>query len=439
MIRRPARTIWIAAAVWAAAFAFLNWWKWATYHANGDFAIFVQTIASGFPAYHNMEEGGNHFGVHFSPVYALFAPLMDPAQTVLPLLIAPAVAGALVGPGVFYLARRLMAPGLALGVACVALLYPALAGLIFGDPFETVFAPAATVWLLYGFEARKAGVIAAAAIAALAVKEDQALFLTVTGLFMAWRYRGEPANRRSGLILAAASVATFALYFGVLRPAAGGHWTGTYFYDWQHATLDVAPIASPVRLTYLLEVLLPLLFVPLRSPLALLTVVPFAELLASPYTILFTNGTHYAGVWIGYVLAAYAYGVATIAPERRARSVVAASLALCVLQLILASPTHWRVRLSLPSAHDRTLTRVLASLPRAATIGTYEEAYSHLGFFPGAVEGLRGTPDLIVIDSTRPTSYFVPILTRYVHAHPEYVLRSDDDGIEVWARRGMMP
>ena len=29
-----------------------------------------------------------------------------------------------------------------------------VAGLIFGDPFETVFAPAATVWLLYGFEAR---------------------------------------------------------------------------------------------------------------------------------------------------------------------------------------------------------------------------------------------------------------------------------------------
>jgi hypothetical protein len=249
---------------------------------------------------------------------------------------------------------------------------------------------------------------------------------------MAWRYRGEPGNRRNGLILAAASVATFAFYFGLLRPAAGGHWTGSYFYDWKHATLDVAPITSPIRLTYVIEVLLPLLFLPLRTPLALLALPAFAELLASPYTILVTNGTHYAGVWIGYVLAAYAYGVATIAPERRARTVVTASLALCLLQLTFASPTHWRVRLSLPSAHDRTVTRVLASLPRAATIGTYEEAYSHLGFYPGAVEGVRGTPDLIVIDTTRPTSYFVPILSRYVRAHPEYVLRSDDDGVQVW-------
>jgi uncharacterized membrane protein len=329
-----------------------------------------------------------------------------------------------------------MAPGLALGVAFVALLYPALAGLIFGDPFETVFAPAATVWLLYGFEARKAGTIAAAAAVALAVKEDQALFLTVTGLFMAWRYRGEPGNRRCGLILAGASIATLAFYFGVLRPAAGGTWTGTYFYDWKHATLDVAPLASPVRLTYLLEVLLPLLFVPLRSPYALLALAPFAELLASPYTILFTNGTHYAGVWIGYVLVTYAYGVATIAPERRARTVVTASLVLCLLQLTFASPTHWRVRLSIPSAHDATLTRVLASLPRDATIGTYEEAYSHLGFSPGAVEGVRGTPAFVVIDTTRPTSHFVPILTRYVHTHPAYALRSTDDGIEVWALHG---
>jgi uncharacterized membrane protein len=435
-MRAPARTIWIAAAVWAAIFAFLNWWKWISYHANGDFGIFVQTIASGFPAYHNMEEGGNHFGVHFSPVYALFQPLMDPAQTVLPLLVAPAIAGALVGPGMFYLARRLMSPGLALGVAFVALLYPALAGLIFGDPFENVFAPAATVWLLYGFEARKPAVIALAAIAALAVKEDQALFVAATGLFMAWRYRSEPGNRRNGLIVAAASVATFALYFGVLRPAAGGHWTGSYFYDWKHATLDVAPITSPIRLTYVIEVLLPLLFLPLRTPLALLALPPFAELLASPYTILVTNGTHYAGVWIGYVLVAYAYGVATIAPERRARWAVTASLVLCLLQLTLASPTHWRVRLSIPNAHDATLTRVLASLPRDATIGAYEEAYSHLGFYPGAVEGLRGTPAFVVIDTTRPTSYFVPILTQYVHAHPAYALRSDDDGIEVWALHG---
>jgi uncharacterized membrane protein len=430
----PVRTIWVASAAWAATFAFLVWWKWISYNANGDFAIFVQTIASGFPAYRNMEEGGSHFGVHFSPIYALFQPLMDPTQSVVPLLIAPAVAGALVGPGIFFLARRLMPAGRALAVAAVALLYPALAGLIFGDPFETVFAPAATVWLLYGFEARKPGAIAGAAVAALCIKEDQALFLTVTGAFMAWRHRDEPRMLRCGLILAAVALATFAFYFAVVRPHAGGAWTGTHFYDWAGAKGDVAPWNSPIRLMYVLEVFIPLLFIPFRSPLLLLAAAPFVELLASPYSILFTNGTHYAGVWIGYVLAAYAYGIARFSSAQRARQAITASIVICVLQLALASPAHWRVRLSLPNAHDRVLSTVLAALPRDATISTYEEAYSHLGFYPNAVEGLRGQPSFIVIDTTRPTSYFVPILTRYVRAHPAYVRQRAEDGIEVWVR-----
>lgn len=429
----PARKIWLAAAGWAALFSFLNWWKWATYNANGDFAIFVQTIASGFPAYHNMEEGGNHFGVHFSPIYALFQPLMDPFQTVLPLLIAPAVAGALVGPGVFFLARRLMPERRAAGVACVAFVYPALAGLIFGDPFETVFAPAATVWLLYGFEARKVNVIAVATLVALSIKEDQAIFLMLTGVFLAWRHRREQTLFASGLAVAAAALATLVLYFGVLRPLAGGSWTGTHFYDWAHATVDVAPWYSPIRILYVVEVFLPLLFVPFRSPFVLLTAAPFIELLASPYTILFTNGTHYAGGWIGYVLAAFAYGMAGIEAVRASR-MLAASLIICTLQLTLASPTHWRVRLHLPTAHDRVLSAVLAGLPRTATIATYEEAYSHLGFYPNAVEGLRGTPQFVVIDSTRPVSYFVPVLERYVAEHPDYKLVRAEDGIDVYER-----
>jgi uncharacterized membrane protein len=429
-----ARKIWLAGAGWAALFSFLDWWKWVSYNANGDFAIFVQSIASGFPAYHNMEEGGNHFGVHFSPIYALFQPLMDPFQTVLPLIVAPAVAGALTGVGVFFLARRLMPERRAVGVACVAFVYPALAGLIFGDPFETVFAPAATVWLLYGFEARKVTIIAVAALVALSIKEDQAIFLTLTGLFLAWRHRHERQLLASGLAVAAASVMTLALYFAVLQPLAGGTWTGTHFYDWAHASVDVAPWYSPIRVMYLIQVFLPLLFVPFRSPFLWLAAVPFIELLASPYTILFTNGTHYAGVWIGYVLAAYAYGMAGVDPPVRAQRLLAASLILCVLQLTLASPTHWRVRLHVPNAHDRTLGAVLAGLPRTATIATYEEAYSHLGFYPNAVEGLRGTPQFVVIDSTRPVSYFVPILTRYVADHPAYKLVRAEDGIDVYER-----
>jgi uncharacterized membrane protein len=430
------KLIWKISAVWAAAFAALDWWKWISYHADGDFALFIQTMASGFPSYHNAVENTNHFAIHFSPVYAVLSPVIQITHSVIPVFIVQGIAGALTGAGIYFLARRFMSERRALAVAAVAFLYPALSGLIFGDPFENVFAPAATVWLLYAFEVRKFVLFAVAGIAALCIKEDQALFLTVTGAYLAWRFRDDAPRRRAGSLLAAASVLTAVLYFGVLQPhlqPAGG-WAARSFYDWAHATLDVAPWYSPVRLMYVLEVFVPLVFLPFRSPMLLLAVFPFLELLASPYSILFTNGTHYAGVWIGYVLVAFVYGVASLRSQTLAKRLVTASIVICALQFTLASPAHWRLRLSIPNAHDRTLTAILNALPRTASIATYEVAYSHLGFYPNAMEGLRGRPDFVVIDSTRPISQYFPVLTRFVHGQPGYVLRTSQDGIEVYQR-----
>ena len=163
----------------------------------------MQTIASGFPAYHNMEEGGNHFGVDFSPIYALFQPLMDPFETVLPLIVAQGVAGGLTGAGVFFLARRLMPERRAVGVAVRRVRLPGAGRIDLRRPVRRRCSPAATVWLLYGFEARKVTVIVVATLAALGIKEDQAIFLTVTGLFLAWRHRHERQLLTCGLAVAA--------------------------------------------------------------------------------------------------------------------------------------------------------------------------------------------------------------------------------------------
>jgi hypothetical protein len=310
--------------------------------------------------------------------------------------------------------------------------------LIFGDPFENVFAPAATVWLLYGLEARKFIVAGIAVIIALCVKEDQALFLAVTGLFLAWHYRSDRPRVLCCLGISVLSVLTFAAYFVILRPhvgSAAGGWSPRRFYQWSTAWGDVVPWYSPGRVMYVLEVFAPLLFIPFRSSMTVLAAAPFAEILASPFSILFTNGTHYAGVWIGYVLVGYVYGMARVKSAQRAKLYIAVSAAICVIQLSLASPTHWRVHLSLPNQHDRALTSILAALPRNASISTYEEAYAHLGFYPNAVVGIRGRPAFIVIDSTRPTSYFVPVLALYVKAHPAYVRIRSKDGINVYALR----
>jgi hypothetical protein len=147
-------------------------------------------------------------------------------------------------------------------------------------------------------------------------------------------------------------------------------------------------------LSFLLEVFVPLAFVPLRTPLILFALPGLVEVLASRWSITYTNGQHYAGVWIAYVLAAFAVGLATIARERvpRAGAFASAALALCILNLALASPTHWRHYLRARDAHDAALDALVERVPARAGVATYDEVYSHLGFDPAAQIGFSPDP-----------------------------------------------
>ncbi len=99
-------------------------------------------------------------------------------------------------------------------------------------------------------------------------------------------------------------------------PVPGG--SRERFYAWN--TADLAGLAQGVlaRLGFLLLVFVPLLFLPLRSPMIWLAAAPFAEVLFSRMPTTYTLGTHYTGAWLGYVLVAFAFGLRGL-PQRRAR------------------------------------------------------------------------------------------------------------------------
>jgi len=441
-VNRWALAVWLGALVYALAYATLDWWRWATYHASYDFAVVVQIVLSGFPHLYNPEEAASHFTRHFSPIFGLLTPFVATTHSVVPLFFIQAIAGALVAPGLYAIAVRRLAPPLAAGVASIAFIYPPLAGVIFADPTENVFVPAATVWLLCGLDGKRYWLAATAAIVLLATKEDQGLFLAAVGLALAlWFRRREPGVARFSLALACAGALTFVLYFTVIRPAAGATdpWPYTHFYAWGRPGLFAeAPLGSPGRFTYLLEAFAPLLFVPFGSPALVLALPGFAEVLASHESMTFRMGTPYAATWLGYVLVAYVLGIARIATRspRRARNYALGSAIVCVLVLAFASPTHWRHYLSWPNAHDAALDRVLASLPQDAAVGTYEEAYSHLGFDRNAAWGWGHHPDYILIDETMTGSLAVRGLIDRVRTDSDFALRSRDDGIKVYRRKG---
>jgi uncharacterized membrane protein len=442
---RALQRVWLFAALYALVYFLLGADRYVTYHSGADLGLFTQSIASVFAGFANTTEGGSHFTFHFSPILYLCAPFLLAAHSALALIALQAVACALVAPPLFLIARRRLPAGLALAVGSVSLLYAPLAGVAFGDFHENAFAPAATLWLLWAVDARRWRIATLFLILGLSIKEDQAVLLSVAAVFGVAYFarRGE----RSGLVFSGsallASLATFVFFFAVVRQLAGAQdaWAPLHFYAWDRIVdpKGSAPWYSIGRPAYFLEAVVPLVFVCFGSPLFLLALPGFAECLFSHESVTYTMGTHYAAVWIPYVLAAFALGIANVYANRPrlARGLARTALILCALNLLFASPTHWGHYLSAPNAHDATLDRALAALPPGIEIGTHDEIYAHLGFDPNVSLGFVRHPRFILIDTTFAHSYWVeqmlPVVSRGV-SNGDYRLVSSNEGIELYER-----
>jgi uncharacterized membrane protein len=436
--------VWLAAALDAVVLFALGYDRYATYHSGADVGLFTQSIASVFHGFSNTTEGGSHFTFHFSPILYLCAPFLLATHSPLALVALQAVAGALVAPPLFLLARRRLPESWACAVAVAGLLYPPLVGVTFADFHENGFAPAATLWLIWAVDARRFGWAIVFLVLTLGIKEDQGPILACASLFalVYFARRGERAGLWFACGALVLSLGTFVAFFTLVRLLAGAHdsWNPLRFYNWAGSASDSTPWYSIGRPAYFLEALVPLAFACLLSPVFLLALPGFAECLFSHEAVTYTMGQHYAGVWIGYVLAAFAFGAARLYAWRPARAllVLRAALVLCVANLAFASPTHWGHYLRLPNAHDRALDRVLAALPPGLPVGTHDELFAHLGFDPNESLGLTRDPPFALFDATDTSSYWVeqdlPILQRGV-ADGTYRVVSSEDGITLYERR----
>jgi uncharacterized membrane protein len=439
------RGIWLASGAFAIVYFALGVVRYVTYHSGSDLGLFTQCISTVFRGFRDTPEGGSHFTVHFSPDLYLCAPFLLASRSPLALVAIQAVAGALAAPPLFLIARRRLPEDLAFGIACVALLYPPLAGVTFTDFHENGFATAATLWLVYAFDARRFGWAALLLAFALGIKEDQAPLLgfaaiVALALALAARDRGRALFAAGALV---ACVATFVLFFAWVRPLAGAveGWSPTHFYTWGKIVdpRGSAPWYSIGRPAYFLEALVPLAFAAFLSPAFVLALPGFAEVLGSHESITYTMGTHYAAVWIPYVLLAFALGVEAAygRSPRYGRGLVRASIVLCALVLAVASPTHWGHYLRARNAHDAVLDAALGRLPPTLQVGTFDEAYAHLGFDPNAQLGLRANPRFVLVDRTFANSWFtaryLPMLRRGLAAG-RYRERWSEDGVSLLER-----
>ncbi len=373
------RFLWGGCLLYAALFTWLGALKYFAHRNLVDFGIFAQTAASAFRCFCNPIEG-SHWAYHFSPILYPAGLAVELVRSPLVLVALQAIAGALAAPPVYGLVRPRAGMATARLAATVVWLFPPLAGLIFGDFHENGFAPAAVAWTLYAFDAGLLGWAFVGALATLAVKEDQAIFLGIAGALGAWRFRGNPRGRVA-LAVAVCSALVLVAFFGYVQPHAAEHarlaWQPVRFYAWTSADWHALPVGIAARLGFLLLVFAPLLFLPFRSRAIVLAIAPLAEVLFSRMPTTFTLGTHYAGAWIGYVLFAFALAVRDMAP-RRARAALVGCIALCAVEFAVANPLHPGLNLRRAQPRDAALDRFLATLPPDASVATQEEAYTHL-------------------------------------------------------------
>lgn len=431
-------------AAYAGIISALGIDSYVTYHAGADLGLFTQSIVDGMHGMHNKIEG-SHWTFHFSPLLALLTPVLLAVRSPLVLIVVQAVAGALTAPAVYLLARRRMDGSLANMAAIVALLYPPLVGVSFTEFHENGFAPAATAWLIWAVDARRFDLAAVFAAIALGIKEDESYVLTVLGAgYAAWSlYRKDRAAAAFGAVLSAASAIVFLSFFLIVRPLAGAVHPWPPLGAYTAVNHDVARGFSAVsgRLTFLLELLLPLAFLPLFSPWFLLAVPGLVEVLAARWSMTYTMGKHYPGVWISYVLAAFVDRLAVIAKAdaARGRRLVNLAALLCAVILVVASPTHWGHYLGLRTAHDRAIDAVVALVPAGASVGAVDEIYVHLSLDPNAQTGYGEEPEYIVVDGDYDSMYWRAIYQPQFDALMRtgaYRPIATDDRVSLYRRMG---
>ena len=440
------RFLWIGCFVYAALFTSLGSIKYAAHRNLVDFGIFAQTVSSAFGCFCNPIEG-SHWAFHFSPILYLVGVAVALIRSPLTLVALQAIAGALVAPPIYAIVLARSDVGRARLAALVTLLYPPLGGLIFGDFHENGFAPAAVAWTLYAFDAGLMAWAVIAALITLSVKEDQAAFLAIGGALGAWRFRGTTRGRVAAAI-AVVSLIVLVAFFAYIQPVSAGAtpapWQPWRFYAWSAIDAHVIPGEIAARVGFLLLIFAPLLFLPFRSNMMWLAVAPLAEVLLSRMPATFTLGTHYAGAWIGYVVAAFGFAARELEP-RRARTALFACIALCVLEFAVADPLHPGMNLRRTQARDVALDRFLSHLPADASVATQEEAYTHLALADPLARLLPESPArptaacFVLIDSSFPDSArleeYGGAVRRLVHEH-HYVPVAQTGGIELFRRAG---
>ena len=292
---KPANKIGVWVTVLSAVFVFLLVCAWTVgkvYSFSSptfDFGIFSQMFhhmkKSGLPLT-TLERDGllSHFAVHVSPIYYLMLPFyrLVPSPATLQVLQAAVITSAVIP--LWKIGKHHGLSGVQRMLICaVLLLYPAYTGGTSYDLHENCFLTPLILWLFYGIDRKKPGLVAVCAALTLAVKEDAAVYVAVIALWLIVKtvLRCKPLdlqNLITGISLLAVSLIWFLLVTGYLSEYGDGVMTDRYsnfMYNGSsslftvvksvllHPMKAIYECADTEKLYFIVLMLLPLLGLPL--------------------------------------------------------------------------------------------------------------------------------------------------------------------------------
>ena len=342
------------AGISASVIAVIGCLRYLTFLApNYDFGLFCDM-------FYGMKETGlplttserdtllSHFAVHISPIYYLILPFFCLFPSPLTLQIAQAlivVAGVI---PLLLLARHFkLSRELSLLLAVLYLFYPALASGCFYDIHENCFLPLLLLFTFYFYEKKLYVPMYLSSLLVLAVKEDAAVYLLLFAVYIL-------LSRRSyihGAILSVLSLSYFSLAIFILNKFGDGAMIGRFdnlIYDKSEGLIGAVKtaLANPgflftqlfstasagwEKILYLLQMLLPLAFLPFFTKKAsrLLLVAPILLNLLTAYTYQFDIGFQYHFGILAFFFYAAVMNLPEIATPVR-RRVLSLALVACL-------------------------------------------------------------------------------------------------------------
>jgi uncharacterized membrane protein len=377
---------------------FYGMWSVRKYHAFHapafDMGIFDQGVwlLSHFKSPFVTIYGQNMFGDHTVFIMLFFVPLYWLWSTPETLLVVQAMALAVGGFPVYLIGRKVLrSRWLALIPTLAYLLYPALGWLnlenFHPDAFYVPLALFALCFAAYGRWRRYLVMVALL----LLVKEDAWLFLVPLGAFVAIRL-----NRKIGLVTVGLAVGWFVLVFWGLQPWLSGASAGAYdawripfggagglakmavTQPWE----VIAYMLTADKIKYLLQLLTPLLFLPLLDWRSLIAVPVLFFNLISTFWYQSNLKYHYTSLIIPVLCVSAIYGL-----ERFRKLNVRWALVTCALLVTVVCGYFWgplpgsRVPSSFPDpkyaaclAADEALTLI----PPDAVVAAEDKFAAHL-------------------------------------------------------------